>query len=188
VLQNTGLNHESPSCVPLENLMNVSEPAKRWYAVCVRPRHEKFVARHLECHGLNYFLPVYRSVRCWKDRRKELDMSLFPGYVFVNLNLRDRLGVLVAPGVVRFVLFQGQPAAIPDSEIHALESSLSAGGELQPHPYLREGARVRVKRGPLLGTEGIMIQRKQRYRLVLSIDLIQRSVIAEIDEGDVEPL
>lgn len=113
-------------------------------------------------------------------------MSLFPGYIFVNLNLRDRLGVLLAPGVVRFVLFQGQPAAIPDSEIRALESSMLAGRELQPHPYLREGARVRVKRGPLLGAEGIMIHRKQRFRLVLSINLLQRSVMVEVDEGDVE--
>jgi transcription antitermination factor NusG len=127
-------------------------------------------------------------VRCWKNRRKELDMSLFPGYVFVNLNLRDRLGVLRAPGVVRFVLFQGQPAAIPESEIRALESSLSAGLQLQPHPYLNQGARVRVKRGPLVGSEGIMIHRKQRFRLVLSIDLIKRSVMIEVDEGDVEPL
>jgi len=115
-------------------------------------------------------------------------MSLFPGYLFVNLNLRDRLGVLLAPGVVRFVLFQGQPAAIPDAEIRALESTLSAGKELQPHPYLRQGARVRVKHGPMLGMEGILIHRKQRFRLVLSIDLIQRSVMVEVDEGDVEPL
>jgi transcription antitermination factor NusG len=188
VLENILSNQEPPCGVLLDSLVKTKESVERWYAVSVRPRHEKFVARHLECRGLNYFLPVYRSVRCWKNRRKELDMSLFPGYVFVNLNLRDRLGVLRAPGVVRFVLFQGQPAAIPDSEIRALESSLSAGLELQPHPYLRQGARVRVKRGPLMGTEGIMIRRKQRFRLVLSIDLIKRSVMFEVDEADVAPL
>jgi transcription antitermination factor NusG len=188
VIENTLSNYESPSCVPLDASLMSEGAAERWYAVSARPRHEKFVARHLEGRGLNYFLPVYRSVRCWKDRRKELEMSLFPGYVFVNLNLRDRLGVLQAPGVVRFVLFQGQPAQIPDSEIRALESSLAAGRELQPHPYLREGARVRVKRGPLLGAEGIMIHRKQRFRLVLSVDLIMRSVMVEVDEGDVEAI
>jgi transcription antitermination factor NusG len=187
VLESTLSNQESPSGVLLETLVKSEEQVERWYAVSVRPKHEKIVARHLECRGLNYFLPVYRSVRCWKNRRKELDMSLFPGYVFVNLNLRNRLSVLRAPGVVRFVLFQGQPAAIPDCEIRALESSLSAGRELQPHPYLRQGARVRVKRGPLLGAAGIMIHRKQRFRLVLSIDLIKRSVMIEVDEGDVEP-
>lgn len=163
-------------------------PVERWYAVSVRPRHEKVVARHLEYQGLNCFLPVYRSVHRWKDRRKKLDMALFPGYLFVNVTPRDRLGVLRVPGVLRFVTFQGQPAAVPDSEIRALESSMSAGLRPQPHPYLHQGRRVRVKRGPLAHVEGIMIRRKERFRLVLSIDLIMRSVMLEVDEADVEPL
>jgi len=191
VLENTISNYEASSrAVPGETLAFTEEllPVERWYAVSVRPRHEKEVTRHLEYRGLNYFLPVYRSVRRWKDRRKELDMALFPGYVFVNLNLRDRLGVLQAPGVVQFVTFQGQPAALPDSEIRALESSMSAGLRPQPHPYLYQGRRVRVKRGLLAGAEGIMIRRKERFRLVLSIDLIMRSVMLEVDEADVEPL
>jgi transcription elongation factor/antiterminator RfaH len=191
VPENTLSNQEAyASGFPGEALASTAEPlpVERWYAVSVRPRHEKLVTRHLEHQGVNCFLPVYRSVRRWKDRRKELDMALFPGYVFVNLNLRDRSGVLRAPGVVRFVTFQGQPAAVPDSEIRALESSLSAGLRSQPHPYLRQGTKVRVKRGPLVGVEGIMIRRKERFRLVLSIDLIMRSVILEVDEADVEPL
>jgi transcription antitermination factor NusG len=146
------------------------------------------VTRHLEHQELNYFLPVYRSVRRWKDRRKELDMALFPGYVFVNLDLRDRLGVLRSPGVVQFVTFQGKPAAVPDSEIRALESGVSAGLRPQPHPYLRQGKKVRVKSGPLLNAEGIMVRRKEGFRLVLSIDLLMRSVMLEVDEADVEPI
>jgi transcription antitermination factor NusG len=191
VLENTLSHHQGlDSGVPGEALLvaEKSLPSVHWYAVSVRPRHEKLMTRHLEHQGLNHFLPLYRSVRRWKDRRKELDMALFPGYVFVNLNLRDRLRVLRAPGAVQFVTFQGQPAAIPDSEIRALESSLSAGLRLQPHPYLHQGARVRLKRGPLVGAEGIMIRRKERFRLVLSIDLIMRSVVFEVDEADVEPL
>ena len=191
VMESTLSNNEaSGRDVPDDTLVSNEDilPVGRWYAVSVRPRHEKLVTRHLEYQGLNYFLPVYRSVRRWKDRRKELDMALFPGYVFVNLNLRYRLGVLQAPGVLRFVTFQGQPAAVPDFEIRALESSLSAGLRPQPHPYLRQGARVRVKRGPLVGAEGILIRRKERFRLVLSIDLIMRSVMFEVDEADVEPL
>ncbi len=189
--ENTASNYgASGSGVPGGALASAQTllPVERWYAVSVRPKHEKLVARHLEYQGLNCFLPVYRSVRRWKDRRKELDMALFPGYVFVNLSLPDRLGVLRAPGALRFVTFQGQPAAIPDSEIRALESSLSAGLRLQPHPYLHQGARVRVKRGPFVGAEGIMIRRKERFRLVLSIDLIMRSVVFEVDEAEVEPL
>jgi transcription antitermination factor NusG len=191
VLANTLSNHEVlGSGIPGEALLSAENllPSVQWYAVSVRPRHEKVVTRHLEHQGLNHFLPVYRSVRRWKDRHKELDMALFPGYVFVNLNLRDRLRVLRAPGAVQFVTFQGQPAVIPDSEIRALESSLSAGLRLQPHPYLHQGARVRLKRGPLVGAEGIMIRRKERFRLVLSIDLIMRSVVFEVDEADVEPI
>ena len=115
-------------------------------------------------------------------------MALFPGYVFVNLDLRDRLGVLRAPGVVQFVTFQGKPAAVPDSEIRALESSVSAGLRPQPHPYLRQGKKVRVKSGPLLNAEGIMVRRKEGFRLVLSIDLLMRSVMLEVDKADVEPL
>jgi len=191
VVENTISDYAaSRSVVPGERLTSAEDlvPVERWYAVSVRPRHEKLATRHFESQGLHHFLPVYRSVRRWKDRRKELDMVLFPGYVFVNLNLRDRLGVLRAPGVLQFVSFQGQPAAVPDSEIRALASSLSAGLRLHPHPYLRQGARVRVKRGPLVGAEGIMIRRKERFRLVLSIDLIMRSVVFEVDEAEVEPL
>jgi transcription antitermination factor NusG len=182
------------NCAPgAEMVMNSSLPEEvqsleRWYAVSVRPRHEKAVTRHLQHRGLSYFLPVYRSVRRWKDRRKELDMALFPGYVFVNLSACDRSSVLHAPGVVRFVTFQGQPAVVPTSEIRALESSISTGCRLRPHPYLREGKRVRVKNGPLTSTEGILVRRKDGFRLVLSIDLIMRSVMLEVDESDVEPL
>jgi transcription antitermination factor NusG len=191
VLENTLSTFEASDVVFPGRTLGCAEkllPIARWYAVSVRPRHEKVVTRHLEHQGLNYFLPVYRSVRRWKDRRKELDMALFPGYVFVNLNLRDRLGVLRAPGVVQFVNFQGQPAAVPDSEIRALESGISAGLRPQPHPYMRQGRRVRVKSGPLVGAEGIMVRRKESFRLVLSIDLLMRSVMIEIDEADVEPL
>jgi len=191
VLQKTHSNGEElGGGISGEALVSTEKPlpVEHWYAVSVRPRHEKVVSRHLEHRGLHFFLPVYRSVRRWKDRRKELDLALFPGYVFVNLNLRDRLGVLRAPGVVQFVTFQGQPAAVPDFEIRALESSLAAGLQPRPHPYLRQGKKVRVKSGPLIDTEGIMIRRKEGFRLVLSIDLIMRSVMLEVDEADVEPL
>jgi transcription antitermination factor NusG len=165
-----------------------SLPLERWYAISVRPRHEKLVKRHLECKGLNCFLPLYRSVRRWKDRQKELDMVLFHGYVFVGMNGGDRLSVLRAPGVLRFVTFQGQPAALPESEIRALRTSMSAGLRPRPHPYLCRGRKVRVKDGPLVDAEGIMVRRKEGFRLVLSIDLIMRSVMLEIDEADVEAL
>jgi transcription antitermination factor NusG len=164
------------------------ESNKQWHAVCVFPRHEKAVARQLQHRGLSFFLPTYRSVRRWKDRRKELDLALFPGYVFVNVCAISRSSVLRAPGVVRFVTFQGHPAVMPPSEIQALEMSMAGGCRPRPHPYLQEGKRVRVKNGPLINTEGIMVRRKEGFRLVLSINIIMRSVMVEVDEADVEPL
>jgi transcription antitermination factor NusG len=162
--------------------------AEQWYAVSVRPRHEKAVIRHLQHRGLDYFLPLYRSVRRWKDRRKALEMALFPGYVFVNISADSSSAVLHAPGVVRFVSFQGKPAVVPASEIRALETGIATGCQPRPHPYLRQGRRVRVKSGPLTNTEGILVRRKDGLRLVLSINLIMRSVMLEVDEADVEPL
>jgi transcription antitermination factor NusG len=163
-------------------------PAEHWYAVSVRSRYEKLAAQHLEQRSVNCLLPVYRSVRRWKDRRKVLEMALFPGYIFVNIDVRDRLGVLKAPGVLRFVTFQGQLTAVADSDIRALESAMSSGLRAKPHPYLLNGRKVRVKSGPLMGAEGIVVRLKQRFRLVLSIELIMRSVMIEVDEDDVEPL
>ena len=158
-----------------------------WYAAHVCSRHEKQVARQLEERRVSCFLPVYRSVRRWKDRRKELDLVLFPGYVFVHLDLKDRLRVLQVPSVVRFVSFNGHPAALPDSEIEALNNGLAGGVRAEPHPYLKVGRRVRVKYGPLAGAQGILVRRKDKFRVVLSIDLIMRSVAVEVDEADVEP-
>jgi transcription antitermination factor NusG len=159
-----------------------------WYAVSVFPRHEKHVAQFLEARGVSYLLPVYPSLRRWKDRRKQIDMVLFPGYVFVNIELGHRVGVLRLPGVARFVTFQGLPAVIPEHEIQAISVSVRAGVAIQPHPYLQKGRRVRVRNGPMAGVEGILVRRKEGFRVVLSIDLIMSSVAAEVDEFDIEPL
>lgn len=163
-----------------------ASPRARWYAAYVCSRHEKQVARQLEERRVSCFLPVYRSVRRWKDRRKELELVLFPGYVFVHLDLKDRLRVLQVPSVVRFVSFNGQPAALPDNEIETLNSGLASGVCAEPHPYLKVGRRVRVKYGPLSGAQGIFVRKKDKCRIVLSIDLIMRSVAVEVDEADVE--
>jgi transcription antitermination factor NusG len=180
------------SAVPLGATCSVAPDGlvapQSWYAVSVFPRHEKHVAQLLEARGVNYLLPLYSSLRRWKDRRKQIDMVLFPGYVFVNIGLEGRVGVLKAPGVARFVTFQGRPAVIPDYEIQAIGTSVKAGIAMQPHPYLKKGQRVRVRSGPMTGVEGILVRRKDGYRVVLSINLIMSSVAAEVDEFDIEPL
>jgi transcription antitermination factor NusG len=158
----------------------------RWYAAHTNPRHEKSVLQLMEQNQIDCFLPLYKSVRRWKDRRKRLDLPLFPGYIFVHIALKDRLSALRIPGVVQLVSFQGKPAAVPDGEIEALRNGLRGSIGAEPHPYLKIGKRVRVNNGPLCGVEGILERRKDKFRVVLSIHLIQRSVAVEVDEGDIE--
>jgi transcription antitermination factor NusG len=145
------------------------------------------VAEQIERCRISCFLPLYRSVRRWKDRRKELELALFPGYVFVRIALKDRLRVLQLPGVVRFVSFNGYPVPVPDGEMESLMNGLRSGVRLEPHPYLTVGRRVRVRCGPLARTQGILVRRKDKFRVVLSLDLIMRSVGVEVDESDIEP-
>ncbi len=166
---------------PLEHLES------RWYAAYTHPRHEKRVAQQMEGNRIQCFLPVYKSVRRWKDRRKQLELPLFPGYVFVRIALRDRLQVLQLPGVVHLVSFNGKPAVLADSEIESLRG-LTQNYGVEPHPYLKAGRRVRVHSGPMAGVEGILVRRKEKFRVVLSIHLIQRSVAVEVDETEVEPV
>lgn len=149
-------------------------------------RHEKQVFRQLQDRRIETFLPTYRSVRRWKDRRKELELPLFPSYVFVHLPAEDRLRVLQVPGVVRFVGFQGKPAPLEETEVECLKRGILNGVQAEPCPYLKTGQRVRVKYGPLAGAEGILIRKKDRFRVVLSIDLIQRSVSTEVEMSDLE--
>jgi len=164
-----------------------TSPRIRWYATYVCSRHEKQVLSQLQERKISCFLPVYRSVRRWKDRRKELELVLFPGYVFVHIDLKDRLRILQLPSVVRFVSFNGQPAPLQDSEIEILSKGLASGIRAEPHPYLKVGQRAHVRSGPLAGANGILVRRKDKFRIVLSIDLIMRSVAVEVDEADVEP-
>ena len=158
----------------------------RWYVAYTSANHEKRVALQLAQRSVEHFLPLYQSVRRWKDRRTKLQLPLFPGYVFVRLSLRDRLKVLEVPGVAWLVSFNSKPAVLPDSEIEALRTSLSVQLRAQPHPFLTVGRRVRIKRGPLVGVEGILVRKKNALRMVLSINLIMRSASVEVEAGDVE--
>jgi transcription antitermination factor NusG len=157
-----------------------------WFAAHTSANHEKRVAEQLVVRSVEHFLPLYQSVRRWSDRRVELQLPLFPGYVFVRLALCDRLRVLQVPGVAKLVGSNGTPSALPREEIDALRTSLANGGRTQPHPYLTVGRRVRVKAGPLAGMEGILVKRKNRARFVMTVELIQRAMAIEIDEADLD--
>jgi transcription termination/antitermination protein NusG len=160
----------------------------RWYAAYTNPRHEKHVAVQLGRRSIECYVPLYRSVRRWQDRRKELELPLFPGYVFVHIALRDRLQVLQLPGVAHFVCFRGKPAPLPTVEIETLRNGLARNALAQPHPYLKVGRHVRIHSGPMAGMEGILVRRKDKFRVVLSIHLIQRSLAVEVDEAEIEPV
>lgn len=159
-----------------------------WYAAYTSANHEKRVGEQLAVRSVEHFLPLYSSLRRWKDRRVKLELPLFPGYVFVRLALRDRLVVLQIPGVARLVGFNGTPAALPEEEIEALKKGLLCGVHAEPHPFLSVGRRVRVKAGPLAGAEGIVIRRKNRLRLIISLDLIRCAAGVEVEAVDLEPI
>jgi transcription antitermination factor NusG len=160
----------------------------RWFAAYTCANHEKRVAEQLLQRSVEHFLPMYASVRRWKDRRVKLDLPLFPGYVFVRMALRDRLQVLQIHGVANLVGFGGTPTALPEAEVEVLRSSLGTGVRAEPHPFLTAGRRVQVKAGPLEGLQGILVRRKSKARFVLSVNLIMRSISVEIDENDLVPL
>ncbi len=160
----------------------------RWYAAYTCANHEKRVREQLEQRSVESFLPVYETIRRWKDRRMHLQLPLFPGYIFVRMALVDRLRVLQVPSVVRLVGFNGHLSALPDEEIEGLKKGLAGGVRAEPHPFLTVGRRVRLKSGPLAGMQGILLRQKGNFRVVMSIDLIQRAVAVDAEAADVEPL
>lgn len=160
----------------------------RWYAAYTSANHEKRVAEQLGVRDVEHFLPTYSSVRRWKDRRVTLQMPLFPGYVFVRLALRNRLKVLQLPSVARLVGFNGMPAALPQDEIEALRAGLAGVVSAEPYPYLTVGRHVRIIGGPLAGRDGILVRRKGVLRAVLSLNLIQRSILVDVEADALEPI
>jgi transcription antitermination factor NusG len=159
-----------------------------WYAAYTCARHEKRVAEQFERKGVEFFLPLYQSRRRWKDRTVELALPLFPSYVFVRILLQDRLKVLEVPSVVRLLGHEGHPTPMEAREVESLREGLARRLRAEPHPYLKVGRRVRICNGPLQGSEGILVRHKEKFRVVLSIDLIMRSVAVEVDAADIEPI
>jgi transcription antitermination factor NusG len=176
----------------VNNLGEVSLPAAftepRWYAAYTCANHEKRVAAELLAREVEHYLPLYKSVRRWKDRRVQLELPLFPGYVFVRLALCDRMRVVPIPSLVRLVGFNGLPAALADEEMEILRLGLGQSLLAEPHPFLTVGRRVRIAGGPFAGLEGVLKRKKSNLRVVVSLELIQRSVAVDVDAADVTPL
>jgi transcription antitermination factor NusG len=158
-----------------------------WYALRVRPRHEKTVASTLLTKGYEGFLPLYRHRSRWSDRIKEVLLPLFPGYLFCRFDVNHRLPVLVTPGVIEVVGIGRIPYPVDENEISSLQSIIVSNLQVERRSYLNIGTRVRIELGPLAGTEGILTGKKGKRKLVVSVSLLQRSVAVEIDEDWVVP-
>jgi transcription antitermination factor NusG len=159
-----------------------------WCALYTRHQHEKAVAEMLEAKGLEVFLPLYDSIRRWKDRSKMLSLPLFPCYVFVRGAGNRRLQVVSTPGVHMILSHGERLATVPEEEIEAIRRTLAGSLRVEPHPFLKVGERVRVTRGTLDGVEGILVRKKNLFRLILSVSMLSQSVAVEIDACDVEPV
>jgi transcription antitermination factor NusG len=159
-----------------------------WYAVRTKSKHEAAAASYLRGRGLEEFFPTYQCRRVWSDRVKVIDTPLFPGYLFCRFDEQAMLPVLEAPGVVHVVGFGGKPAAVPEEEVAAVRKLARSGLPASPCPYLREGMQVRIRSGPMQGVEGRLTKIKSKFRFVLSVDMLQRSVAVEVDPETVEAL
>ncbi|MFZ0738894.1 MAG: UpxY family transcription antiterminator [Candidatus Acidiferrales bacterium] len=157
-----------------------------WYAVYTRHQHEKTVARILTIKGFDTLLPLYQVPRRWQDRVKLLSLPLFPCYVFIKGGLERRLDIMTTPGIHALVTSAGQPAAIPPIEMEAIRRTVESGARVEPHPFLKSGEWVRVKYGPLAGVQGLLVRKKNLYRLVLSVEMLGKAVAVEVDAFLVE--
>ena len=164
------------------------ETGNCWYALRTKSRHEKVVRERLDREGVETLLPTMKRLSRWKDRKKEIEVPLFPGYCFVRFSLQRKLSVLKIIGVVDIVGCGHRPEAIPDEEILALKAVTTSFLKYDAHPYLKEGMVVEVVGGILKGVRGILLPKRKGHRLAIGIRLIQRAVAVEIDAMDVVPI
>jgi transcription termination/antitermination protein NusG len=164
--------------------------AASWFAVSTRSRQEKIAAAMLGHIAITTFLPILKQERQWSDRKQMVELPLFPGYVFVRIRPTNelQLRVVKVPGVVEFVRNRTGPVPIAENEIEAVRAMITHGVECSPFPFLKAGDRVRVVRGALTGMEGKLIRSGKQSKLVISIEMIQRSVAAIVMEADIEPV
>jgi transcription antitermination factor NusG len=156
-----------------------------WYALWTRSRHEQVVREQLERKQVEVFLPTIRKWSRWKDRKKQIDWPLFPGYCFARFEPHESLPILKCTGVVSIVSFEGEPAPIPEHELNSIRTLIDTDLAFDPVPLIKEGQMVEVVHGPLKGVVGRLVQKREKARLVLSVDLIGQGVSVEIDAADV---
>jgi transcription antitermination factor NusG len=165
-----------------------SDGGRAWFAVQAKTTHEKRVASLLGYQDYECFLPLYTCRRRWSDRIKQVELALFPGYVFCRFDYQRRGPILRTPSVTGIVGMGGRPAPIDPDEIEAIDRATRSGMGMRPHPFLQVGQYVRIDGGSLDGLEGMIADTSRRKRLVISVTLLQRSVSVDIDSGCVTPI
>ena len=170
-----------------ESFIAADGSSPQWFAAYTIPRHEKHVSEILAERQIETFLPLYRTARQWKKSTPVvLELPLFPTYVFVRIARRARGAVLGIPGVLSIVGSSKEPWPLPNFEIEALRRGMQTR-KVEPHPYLKVGERVRVKAGAMAGIQGVLVRKKNEFRVVITLDAIMRSIAVEVDAADVEP-
>jgi transcription antitermination factor NusG len=159
-----------------------------WFALRLRSNYERMSQAHLRERGYEPFAPSYRVEQRWSDRVKEIEKFLFPGYVFCRFDPNDRLPILTVPGVIDVVGLGKSPQPIPDEEMERVRRMVASGLPIEPYPYVQVGQAVVIEQGPLAGVEGILEEVKGKTRLVVSVNLLQRSVSAEVDRHAIRPI
>jgi transcription antitermination factor NusG len=168
--------------------MPINHSRDRWYALYVRPRHEKSVCLQLEAKEKETFLPLYRTRNRWADRWKTISVPLFPGYVFCRLDIACRSSVLNAPGIIDVVRLGCEPAPVDTGQIEAIRLIVNSAAFAEPYPHLVRGDRVIMQGGPFSGLTGTLMEVRNSLRLVVSVELLCRSVLVEIDRDWVAPM
>lgn len=159
---------------------------RRWLAAYTRSRHENAVAAQLQRKGLRYLLPLYERYSRWSDRVQRVMLPLFPGYVFVHVAECERAQVLQTYGVVNVVSSAGKPCPLPEEDVEILRACTAVSSDVEPHPYLKEGRRIRIRYGPFAGCEGILVEKKNSARVVVTIDQIMQAFAINIHLADIE--
>ena len=169
----------------MESLEVGNTETPNWCVAYTVPRHEKAVAIRLSSQEIISFLPLYSEVRCWGRRRLQVELPLFPGYVFVRMLLADKIRVLSQPGVIRLLAVNGHMAVVPDNEIQSLQSSL-ATWKATPFPFLASGKKVRIKSGPFAGFVGTILRRNGKRKLLITLELIQSAMLLDLDAAEAQ--
>lgn len=161
---------------------------KRWFAVFTVPQNEKSAARQLGLRDVESFLPTYTTVRVWKNRQRvQLILPLFPSYLFVRIDRRERGKVLGSPGVLHIVGNYREPLPVPDAAIEFLRSA-ACQSKIEPYRELVVGQKVRIREGAMRGLQGVLVRKNNNLRFVLTVDLINQHAAVEIGAENLEPV